>query len=314
MTIRGASPGHLARYWKHGSDRMASKRTPYSRRFGDSLFECGRSIHFRMYCRKCIIAALSLTIKYRSKNAIKEVNDFGFYNLNDVAVAAVNSHNSKQSRSPMISNVTPDHNARPPSATTPQDVFWNVASITAIVIYQQLTCDAQPSSRIIRVDWDGSEVHIAATREALPFRFHRRVKAKTSPQDDNIPLDDTTTKPLFQPQEKACKGTRDKVPRFRWNPLQKHVRSMHQKSIGWILTTTNSNIEKERTKADITPTAQTEELIKNNCTMMTYQIMGKLYLSKGSILKLINDLGYQKLCSKWPPKLLTKDMMKIKKD
>ncbi|UYV80333.1 hypothetical protein LAZ67_18002479 [Cordylochernes scorpioides] len=60
----------------------------------------------------------------------------------------------------------------------------------------------------------------------LPF------KAKTSLEDDDVPIDDTTTKPLFTPQEKGRKGTRDKVPRLRWNPWQKHVRSM---SVQWTL-------------------------------------------------------------------------------
>ncbi|UYV72320.1 hypothetical protein LAZ67_9002626 [Cordylochernes scorpioides] len=48
--------------------------------------------------------------------------------------------------------------------------------------------------------------------------FHRRTKAKTSLEDDDVPIDDTTTKPLFTPQEKGRKGARDKVPRLRWNP------------------------------------------------------------------------------------------------
>ncbi|UYV84808.1 hypothetical protein LAZ67_X003582 [Cordylochernes scorpioides] len=52
--------------------------------------------------------------------------------------------------------------------------------------------------------------------------FHRRVKAKTSLKEDDVPIDDTTTKPLFTPQETGRKGTRDKVPRLRWNPWQKH--------------------------------------------------------------------------------------------
>ncbi|UYV75363.1 hypothetical protein LAZ67_12003658 [Cordylochernes scorpioides] len=57
-------------------------------------------------------------------------------------------------------------------------------------------------------------------------RFQRRVKAKTSFQDDDVPIDDdTTTKPLFTPQENGRKGTRDKVLRLRWNPWQKHVKS-----------------------------------------------------------------------------------------
>ncbi|UYV68152.1 TIGD1 [Cordylochernes scorpioides] len=58
--------------------------------------------------------------------------------------------------------------------------------------------------------------------------FHRRVKAKTSLQDDDVPIDDTTTKPLFTPQEKGCKGIRNKLPTLRWNPWQKHVRSIWQ--------------------------------------------------------------------------------------
>ncbi|UYV71010.1 K02A2.6-like [Cordylochernes scorpioides] len=45
--------------------------------------------------------------------------------------------------------------------------------------------------------------------------FHRRFKAKTSLEDNDVPIDDTTTKPLFTPQEKGCKGTRDKFPRLR---------------------------------------------------------------------------------------------------
>ncbi|UYV79253.1 hypothetical protein LAZ67_17001787 [Cordylochernes scorpioides] len=55
--------------------------------------------------------------------------------------------------------------------------------------------------------------------------FHRRAKAKTSLEDDDVPIDDTTTKPLFTPQENGRKGTRDKVPRLRWNLWQKHVKS-----------------------------------------------------------------------------------------
>ncbi|UYV76869.1 hypothetical protein LAZ67_14002262 [Cordylochernes scorpioides] len=56
--------------------------------------------------------------------------------------------------------------------------------------------------------------------------FHRRVKAKTSIQDDDVPIDNMTTKPLFTPQEKGRKDTRDKVPRLQWNPWHNHVRSI----------------------------------------------------------------------------------------
>ncbi|UYV70235.1 hypothetical protein LAZ67_7002252 [Cordylochernes scorpioides] len=58
------------------------------------------------------------------------------------------------------------------------------------------------------------------------YGFHLCVKAKTSLQEDDVPIDDTKTKPLFTPQEKGRKSTRDKVPRLRWNPWQKHVKSM----------------------------------------------------------------------------------------
>ncbi|UYV69302.1 K02A2.6-like [Cordylochernes scorpioides] len=56
--------------------------------------------------------------------------------------------------------------------------------------------------------------------------FHRRVKANTSFQYDDVSIDDTTTKPLFTRQEKGRKCTRDRRPRLRWNPWQKHVKSM----------------------------------------------------------------------------------------
>ncbi|UYV68295.1 hypothetical protein LAZ67_5003731 [Cordylochernes scorpioides] len=36
--------------------------------------------------------------------------------------------------------------------------------------------------------------------------FHRRAKAKTSLEDDDVPIDDTTTKPLFTPQENGRKA------------------------------------------------------------------------------------------------------------
>ncbi|UYV84990.1 hypothetical protein LAZ67_X004182 [Cordylochernes scorpioides] len=42
--------------------------------------------------------------------------------------------------------------------------------------------------------------------------FHSRVKAKTTFQDDDVPIDDMTTNPLFRPQEKGRKATRDSVP------------------------------------------------------------------------------------------------------
>ncbi|UYV66885.1 hypothetical protein LAZ67_4003230 [Cordylochernes scorpioides] len=48
----------------------------------------------------------------------------------------------------------------------------------------------------------------------LPTGFHRHAKAKTSLEDDDVPIDDTTTNLLFTPQEKERKSTRDKVPDF----------------------------------------------------------------------------------------------------
>ncbi|UYV79937.1 hypothetical protein LAZ67_18001151 [Cordylochernes scorpioides] len=48
--------------------------------------------------------------------------------------------------------------------------------------------------------------------------------------------------------------------------------------------------------------------------MMTYQLMKKLSISKGSVLKLLSDVGYQKLCSKWVLKLLTQEIMQNQKE
>ncbi|UYV71216.1 hypothetical protein LAZ67_8002222 [Cordylochernes scorpioides] len=47
------------------------------------------------------------------------------------------------------------------------------------------------------------------------LRFHRRVKAKTSLQDDNVPIDDKTRKTLFTSQDKRCQATKDKVSGLR---------------------------------------------------------------------------------------------------
>ncbi|UYV69300.1 hypothetical protein LAZ67_6003178 [Cordylochernes scorpioides] len=88
---------------------------------------------------------------------------------------------------------------------------------------------SKPGSTTIKHQTGGflAERHQQTSRTLGEGRFHRRAKAKTSFQDDDVPIDDeTTTKPLFTPQENGRKGTMDKVPRIRWNPWQKHVKSM----------------------------------------------------------------------------------------
>ncbi|UYV64507.1 hypothetical protein LAZ67_3001027 [Cordylochernes scorpioides] len=113
--------------------------------------------------------------------------------------------------------------------------------------------------------------------------FHRRVKAKTSLQDDDVPIDDTTTKPLITPQEKGLKGTMDNVPRLRWNPWQKHVRSMNPEKV-----------------------SQISNLIKENPRIGLRDIEKETRISKslvGSIIK--EDLQLKKTPSKFVPKMLT---------
>ncbi|UYV70073.1 hypothetical protein LAZ67_7001710 [Cordylochernes scorpioides] len=52
------------------------------------------------------------------------------------------------------------------------------------------------------------KLHMDDIVSRLAPGFHRRVKAKTSFQDDDVPIDyDTTTKPLFTPQEKVLGTT-----------------------------------------------------------------------------------------------------------
>ncbi|UYV83410.1 hypothetical protein LAZ67_23000910 [Cordylochernes scorpioides] len=46
---------------------------------------------------------------------------------------------------------------------------------------------------------------LSRTVVQLMLGFHRRAKAKTSLEDDDVPIDDTTTKPLFTPQENGRK-------------------------------------------------------------------------------------------------------------
>ncbi|UYV82427.1 hypothetical protein LAZ67_21002059 [Cordylochernes scorpioides] len=60
--------------------------------------------------------------------------------------------------------------------------------------------------------------------------------------------------------------------------------------------------------------ALVEEIVKNNRTITTYQLMKILSISKGSVIKLLSDLGYSKLCSNWAPKLLTREMMQFRKE
>ncbi|UYV84358.1 hypothetical protein LAZ67_X001928 [Cordylochernes scorpioides] len=79
-----------------------------------------------------------------------------------------------------------------------------------------------PLGRILEL-YPGKDGRERVARVRTITGFHRRAKAKTSLEDDDVPIDDTTTKPLFTPQEKGRKGTRDKVPRLRWNPWQKHA-------------------------------------------------------------------------------------------
>ena len=47
---------------------------------------------------------------------------------------------------------------------------------------------------------------------------------------------------------------------------------------------------------------------------MTCELMKRLSISKGSVFGLLLDLGYRKLCSRWVPKFLTKEMMPTQKE
>ncbi|UYV78546.1 hypothetical protein LAZ67_16001961 [Cordylochernes scorpioides] len=91
-------------------------------------------------------------------------------------------------------------------------------------IHHQLTTTYSPQRNGVAERINRTIVETARTLFFING-FHRRAKAKTSLEDDDVPIDDTTTKPLFTPQENGRKGTRDKVPKLRWNPWQKHVKS-----------------------------------------------------------------------------------------
>ncbi|UYV64065.1 hypothetical protein LAZ67_2006437 [Cordylochernes scorpioides] len=148
-------------------------------------------------------------------------------------------------------------NARPPTARISQQALQDVQmlpwppyspDLSPIehvwdIIGRRLHALPQPRSedelwQMVEREWRAiPQDAIRTLIDSLPRRvaaciavrgFHRRVKAKTSLQDDDVPIDDTTTKPLFTTQEKRRKRTRDKVPTLRWNPWQKHVRSINQ--------------------------------------------------------------------------------------
>ncbi|UYV76942.1 hypothetical protein LAZ67_14002510 [Cordylochernes scorpioides] len=69
-------------------------------------------------------------------------------------------------------------------------------------------------SWIFPVGLEDHAITISLAAKRLTPGLHRRAKAKTSLEDDNVPIDDTTTKSLFTPQEKERKGTRTKFQDF----------------------------------------------------------------------------------------------------
>ncbi|UYV65368.1 hypothetical protein LAZ67_3004085 [Cordylochernes scorpioides] len=93
--------------------------------------------------------------------------------------------------------------------------------------------------------------------------FHCCVKAKTSLQDGDVPIDDTTIKPLFTPQEKERKGTRDKVPRLRWNPWQKHVRSLSIRGIEDVAASTRVVRSRSSAKTSTAPNDVVRKLLRD---------------------------------------------------
>ncbi|UYV82498.1 hypothetical protein LAZ67_21002540 [Cordylochernes scorpioides] len=104
--------------------------------------------------------------------------------------------------------------------------FANICDEVSCRFY--LWCEILSTLSVMRYPVDFCRILSLWNPVDLNYGFHRRVKAKTSLQDDDVPIDDTTTKPLFTPQEKGRKGTKDKVLALRWNPWQKHVRSMSE--------------------------------------------------------------------------------------
>ncbi|UYV68213.1 hypothetical protein LAZ67_5003399 [Cordylochernes scorpioides] len=109
--------------------------------------------------------------------------------------------------------------ATPLKSCREQDIGWYKHPTSTTVVPLELDTESETNLTSQKYLEDKSDSH----------GFHHRAKAKTSLEDDDVPIDDTTTKPLFTPQEKECKGTRDKVPRLRWNPWQKHVRSIYER-------------------------------------------------------------------------------------
>jgi [histone H3]-lysine36 N-dimethyltransferase SETMAR len=55
--------------------------------------------------------------------------------------------------------------------------------------------------------------------------------------------------------------------------------------------------------------AKLGKMIIDNRSLTTYDIMQRLNCGKGSVLSMLDQLEVRKVCSKWVPKLLTKEMM-----
>ncbi|UYV84712.1 hypothetical protein LAZ67_X003160 [Cordylochernes scorpioides] len=137
--------------------------------------------------------------------------------------------------------------------------------------------------------------------DRLTSGFHRRAKAKTSLEDDDVPIDDTTTKPLFTPQENGRKGTRDKVPRLRWNPWQKHVKSTSQ-SHAHQLQHTEGKQEQKRRQKFIEPSRIFQEAHRRRRSNTKQKELAKtLGFTQPTIFNRLKQLGMIRKVGNWSP-------------
>ncbi|UYV83538.1 K02A2.6-like [Cordylochernes scorpioides] len=98
------------------------------------------------------------------------------------------------------------------------------SSISVVVVYEasvDVLPTRGPQEAEAGLDVSTESYRGQPTRQRLTPGFHRRAKAKTSLEDDDVPIDDTTTKPLFTPQEKGRKAANLLAVRLRPGEVDK---------------------------------------------------------------------------------------------
>ncbi|UYV61802.1 hypothetical protein LAZ67_1006667 [Cordylochernes scorpioides] len=152
--------------------------------------------------------------------------------------------------------------------------------------------------------------------QRLTPEFHRRVKAKTSFQDDDVPIDDTTTKPLFTPQEKGHKGKKASESFHTLRQAFKEDALSQSRKFEWFSrfktgrTSVKDDLHTGRSLSIRNPenALEIKSSIKENIRITIRELSEDLDISFGTCQTIIkNDLYIKRSPAKFIPHLLTNE-------